>query len=138
MAVSKYLNYVKRDVSNKIDSLYQKENGCVSKEAPGSLVVAKQGTKWVVSFGWNYKDSMVFDEDDDSVLKDVVEILLENGYVFYHNEDMIVYVNDDERGRYQQYRKNMKVLDQVQAAKVLKWSDEKLEIERSRAKTMKI
>jgi hypothetical protein len=138
MAVSKYLNYVKRDVSNKIDSLYQKENGCVSKEAPGSLVVAKQGTKWVVSFGWNYKDSMVFDEDDDSVLKDVVEILLENGYVFYHNEDMIVYVNDDERGRYQQYRKNMKVLDQVQAAKVLMWSDEKLEIERSRAKTMKI
>ena len=127
-----YLNYVKRDVLNKVDSLYEKEKGCVSKTHRGSLILAKQGTDWVVSFGWNHRDSMVFSED--TMLKDVVEILLEQSYVFYHDEDMIVYVNDDEKRRYQPYRKNMDILDPVQAAKVLGWSSEKLEMESSRAR----
>ena len=127
-----YLNYVKRDVLNKVDFLYEKEKGCVSKTHRGSLILAKRDIDWVVCFGWNHRDSMVFSED--AVLKDVVEILLEQGYVFYHDEDMIVYVNDDEKRSYQQYRTNMNILDPMQAAKVLGWSSEKLEMESSRAR----
>ena len=137
MSESKYLNYVKKDALNKVDALYEKEAGCVSKAAPGSLVLAKRGVDWVVSFGWNCKDSMVFDED--TVLKEVVKMLLEKGFVFYHNEDMIVYVNKDAKGLYKRYREKMRVdevLKPEQAAEVLGWSNEKLKLESVRAQTM--
>ena len=123
----------KNNLQNKVSRLFKKENGCVKEEAKGSFVIGRDLNIW---FGWNYYDNMKCKGIMET--RDTVNELLNQGYVFYHYEDLVVYLNLDPSNRYAKCRKRRGELydvrnDKDELRELLGWTEQKWSCEKLRA-----
>ena len=104
------------------------ENGCVTNEQPGSLVIGKRDDVYVIYVGWN--DRRVIDINKKEDLREMVNEFMRLGYVFYHDEDLNKHFfgyspYSDELGEV--YNPNDEIM-----RKVLGWDSKRLKEEEKR------
>lgn len=127
---------IKNKLQDKVARLFKNEDGCVKEGERGSIVIGRDLNVW---FGWNHHYNMKCEGIMEA--REIVTELLNQGYVFYHDEDLVAYLNPDPFNCYTECRKRRGDLynitsDKEELRMLLGWTEDNWCYETLRARTV--